>query len=113
MPAISLGRQEKLPKDHPFYGGRIISAPKPPKGWKEKVAVSSSKTRIDELKSKGKLSLQDEKLLESYKKELSQAEYTRKIVPSAEKAQPGAGDRLMKKETSGSPTGGEPKDSDS
>ena len=77
-------RKVKIGPGHPFYGTQIIFGQRPPKNWKEKVAVSSIKDNINELKRKGKLSPQDENLLESYKKELSQAEIKLKIAESAE-----------------------------
>jgi hypothetical protein len=33
MTVTDLGRRKKMPKDHPFYGGRICFVRRPPKGW--------------------------------------------------------------------------------
>jgi hypothetical protein len=94
MAVIDLGRLKKLPKDHPFSGGRISFARKPPKGWpKSSESSESSSPDPERLKRMLDLAVNDwPGLVDEMQKQIEQE---------------------AREQMSGSPTTDEPKDSKS
>ena len=94
MTVTDLGRLKKLPKNHPFSGGLIGFARKPPKGWpKSSEKQESSSPDPERLKRLADLAVNDwPKFVEESKKQIEQE---------------------AREQMSSSPTTDEPKDSKS